>query len=167
MLWIGNLWHVAPQGKPVAGQAGLSTCRVRRPGRPQLPLAIVHCSRPMGAAGSGGQHVPQPSGSCDPPNPRTQQAKKNQPGPPGGPPCWATCQRLPIPELDSLLLDNNFYYIFMSCLELNATVLSNIMCPLWQPGLKSKARIFMFSSALQCSKLESLQQLQQKNGSFF
>ncbi|CAM5110596.1 unnamed protein product [Natator depressus] len=39
------------QGKPLAGRTSLFTCRVRRFGRSQLPVATVRCSRPMGAAG--------------------------------------------------------------------------------------------------------------------
>ncbi|EMP36995.1 hypothetical protein UY3_05796, partial [Chelonia mydas] len=42
-----------PQGKPLAGQAGSFTCRLHRFSRLQLPLATVHCCRPVGAAGSG------------------------------------------------------------------------------------------------------------------
>ncbi|CAM4393145.1 unnamed protein product, partial [Caretta caretta] len=46
---------------PLAGQASMFTCCVCRFGRSQLPLAAVSCSRPMGTAGSGSQHIPRPA----------------------------------------------------------------------------------------------------------
>ncbi|EMP39928.1 Tyrosine-protein kinase Fer [Chelonia mydas] len=58
---IGNLWHAARQGKP-PGWPGRFVYLLRPQVRPiGLPLAAVHCSRPMGAVGSGGQHIPWPT----------------------------------------------------------------------------------------------------------
>ncbi|EMP26711.1 hypothetical protein UY3_16216 [Chelonia mydas] len=42
-----------PQGKPLVVRASLFTCCVRKFGRSRLPVAAVHRSSPMRAAGSG------------------------------------------------------------------------------------------------------------------
>uniref|UniRef100_A0A8C4WTU8 non-specific serine/threonine protein kinase n=1 Tax=Gopherus evgoodei TaxID=1825980 RepID=A0A8C4WTU8_9SAUR len=50
----------------LVGRASLFSCRIRRSGRSRLPLAAVHCSRPMEAAGRGPVHPSARAASCSP-----------------------------------------------------------------------------------------------------
>ncbi|EMP28690.1 hypothetical protein UY3_14207 [Chelonia mydas] len=61
LSWAAGCPSLKYRGKPLVHQTGLFICRVRRFVRSRLPLAAVCRSRPIGAAGSGGQRFDEPA----------------------------------------------------------------------------------------------------------